>query len=48
MPRVFEKIYNSAEAKATADGKGKIFATAADDRHRLVRAPRTPAAPASG
>ena len=30
VPRVFEKIYNSAEAKATADGKGKIFATAAD------------------
>jgi long-chain acyl-CoA synthetase len=30
VPRVFEKIYNSAEAKATADGKGKIFAAAAD------------------
>ncbi|MEO5980697.1 MAG: AMP-binding protein [Pedococcus sp.] len=30
VPRVFEKIYNSAEAKATAEGKGKIFATAAD------------------
>ena len=30
VPRVFEKIYNSAEAKATADGKGKIFATAAE------------------
>ncbi|HEV7148865.1 MAG TPA: AMP-dependent synthetase/ligase [Pedococcus sp.] len=30
VPRVFEKIYNSAEAKATADGKGRIFATAAD------------------
>ena len=25
VPRVFEKIYNSAEAKATAEGKGKIF-----------------------
>ncbi|MDN5795055.1 MAG: AMP-dependent synthetase/ligase [Intrasporangium sp.] len=25
VPRVFEKIYNSAEAKAAADGKGKIF-----------------------
>jgi long-chain acyl-CoA synthetase len=25
VPRVFEKIYNSAEAKATLDGKGKIF-----------------------
>ena len=30
VPRVFEKIYNSAEAKATSEGKGKIFATAAD------------------
>ena len=29
VPRVFEKIYNSAEAKASADGKGKIFAGAA-------------------
>jgi long-chain acyl-CoA synthetase len=27
---VFEKIYNSAEQKATAEGKGKIFQTAAD------------------
>jgi long-chain acyl-CoA synthetase len=30
VPRVFEKIYNSAEAKATSEGKGKIFGTAAD------------------
>jgi long-chain acyl-CoA synthetase len=30
VPRVFEKIYNSAEAKASGEGKGKIFATAAD------------------
>ena len=29
VPRVFEKIYNSAEAKAEAGGKGKIFAGAA-------------------
>jgi long-chain acyl-CoA synthetase len=28
VPRVFEKIYNSAEAKAEAGGKGKIFAGA--------------------
>jgi long-chain acyl-CoA synthetase len=29
VPRVFEKIYNSAEAKAEAGGKGKIFGRAA-------------------
>jgi len=29
VPRVFEKIYNSSEQKATAEGKGKIFRTAA-------------------
>ena len=29
VPRVFEKIYNSSEAKAEAGGKGKIFANAA-------------------
>ncbi len=29
VPRVFEKIYNSAQQKAVADGKGKIFDTAA-------------------
>jgi long-chain acyl-CoA synthetase len=30
VPRVFEKIYNSAAATAEAGGKGKIFAAAAD------------------
>ncbi len=30
VPRVFEKVYNGAEQKATAGGKGKIFAKAAD------------------
>ncbi|WP_405618957.1 AMP-dependent synthetase/ligase [Streptomyces sp. NBC_01508] len=29
VPRVFEKVYNSARAKAAADGKGKIFDRAA-------------------
>ncbi|CAB4531111.1 unannotated protein [freshwater metagenome] len=30
VPRIFEKIYNGAEAKAEAAGKGKIFRKAAD------------------
>jgi len=30
VPRVFEKIYNGAKAKADADGKGKIFDKAVD------------------
>ena len=30
VPRVFEKVYNGAESKAIGDGKGKIFARAAD------------------
>ncbi|GAA1589988.1 long-chain fatty acid--CoA ligase [Actinomadura kijaniata] len=30
VPRVFEKVYNGAEQKAIAGGKGKIFATAAE------------------
>ena len=29
VPRVFEKVYNTAEQKAEAGGKGKIFRTAA-------------------
>ncbi|GAA1986129.1 AMP-dependent synthetase/ligase [Nocardiopsis rhodophaea] len=29
VPRVFEKVYNKAEQKAAAEGKGKIFAVAA-------------------
>ncbi|WP_169944646.1 long-chain fatty acid--CoA ligase [Microbispora sp. H11081] len=29
VPRVFEKVYNAAEQKAGAEGKGKIFHTAA-------------------
>jgi long-chain acyl-CoA synthetase len=28
VPRVFEKVYNGAEAKALSEGKGKIFARA--------------------
>jgi long-chain acyl-CoA synthetase len=30
VPRIFEKVYNGAEAKADAAGKGKIFRNAAD------------------
>ncbi|GIH96482.1 AMP-dependent synthetase/ligase [Planobispora siamensis] len=30
VPRVFEKVYNTAEQKATGEGKGKIFHAAAD------------------
>lgn len=30
VPRVFEKVFNTASQKATADGKGKIFDKAAD------------------
>jgi long-chain acyl-CoA synthetase len=29
VPRVFEKVYNSAQLKAEADGRGKIFGAAA-------------------
>jgi long-chain acyl-CoA synthetase len=29
VPRVFEKVYNGAEARATGDGRGKIFSRAA-------------------
>ncbi|RCV48264.1 AMP-dependent synthetase/ligase [Marinitenerispora sediminis] len=29
VPRVFEKVYNKAEQKAVAEGKGRIFAAAA-------------------
>jgi long-chain acyl-CoA synthetase len=38
VPRVFEKIYNSAEAKAQAGGKGAIFARAAETAMAYSRA----------
>ena len=40
VPRVFEKVYNSAEQKAEAGGKGKIFRAAAHtaiERSRLLQ-----------
>jgi long-chain acyl-CoA synthetase len=38
VPRVFEKVYNGAEQKAAADGKGKIFHLAADTAIAYSRA----------
>ncbi|MGW3072136.1 MULTISPECIES: AMP-dependent synthetase/ligase [unclassified Kitasatospora] len=38
VPRVFEKVYNTARAKAQADGKGRIFDKAADTAIAYSRA----------
>jgi long-chain acyl-CoA synthetase len=38
VPRVFEKVYNGAEQKAIAEGKGKIFKAAADTAIAYSRA----------
>ena len=40
VPRVFEKIYNSASQKANADGKGNIFETAANTAIEYSKAKR--------
>ncbi|MCF3144950.1 AMP-dependent synthetase/ligase [Streptomyces platensis] len=48
VPRVFEKVYNSARAKAQADGRGKIFDKAADVAIAYSRALDTPSGPAFG
>ena len=40
MPRVFEKVYNSAEQKAEAAGKGKIFHARRRHGDRLQRGAR--------
>ncbi|MFD3517310.1 AMP-dependent synthetase/ligase [Streptomyces sp. NPDC058657] len=48
VPRVFEKVYNSARAKAQADGKGKIFDKAADTAIAYSRALGTPEGPSLG
>ncbi|MBQ0985084.1 long-chain fatty acid--CoA ligase [Streptomyces sp. F63] len=48
VPRVFEKVYNSARAKAQADGKGGIFDKAADAAIAYSRALDTPAGPSLG
>jgi long-chain acyl-CoA synthetase len=48
VPRVFEKVYNSARAKAQADGKGKIFDKAAQTAIAYSRALGTPEGPSLG
>ncbi|MFJ9552016.1 AMP-dependent synthetase/ligase [Streptomyces erythrochromogenes] len=48
VPRVFEKVYNSARAKAQAEGKGKIFDAAADTAIAYSRALDTPRGPSFG
>ncbi|MFE9121020.1 AMP-dependent synthetase/ligase [Streptomyces sp. NPDC007172] len=48
VPRVFEKVYNSARAKAQADGKGKIFDKAAHTAIAYSTALSTEAGPSIG
>lgn len=45
VPRVFEKVYNSASLKAEGDGKGKIFAAAAKTAIDYSRATQNARAP---
>ncbi|MGW4028568.1 AMP-dependent synthetase/ligase [Streptomyces sp. NPDC004838] len=48
VPRVFEKVYNGARAKARADGKGGIFDSAARTAIAYSRALGTPQGPSLG
>ncbi|MFE0425952.1 AMP-dependent synthetase/ligase [Streptomyces sp. NPDC058953] len=48
VPRVFEKVYNSARAKAQADGKGAIFDRAVLTAIEYSRALDTPRGPSFG
>ncbi|MEU9758505.1 AMP-dependent synthetase/ligase [Streptomyces sp. NPDC047985] len=48
VPRVFEKVYNGARAKAQADGKGAIFDRAANTAIAYSRALNTPQGPSLG
>ncbi|MFF9566044.1 AMP-dependent synthetase/ligase [Streptomyces sp. NPDC014685] len=48
VPRVFEKVYNAARAKAQADGKGKIFDRAAETAIAYSRALGTAQGPSFG
>ncbi|MDT0467433.1 AMP-dependent synthetase/ligase [Streptomyces gibsoniae] len=45
VPRVFEKVYNSARAQARSTGKGKIFDQAVDTAIEYSRALETSAGP---
>ena len=45
VPRVFEKVYNGAELRATAQGKGKIFKLAAETSIAYSKALDTKAGP---
>ncbi|MEV6105312.1 AMP-dependent synthetase/ligase [Streptomyces sp. NPDC051940] len=45
VPRVFEKVYNSARAQARDGGKGRIFDRAAETAIAYSRALETPAGP---
>ncbi|MEU6095072.1 AMP-dependent synthetase/ligase [Streptomyces sp. NPDC047079] len=45
VPRVFEKVYNSARAQARASGKGKIFDQAVDTAIEYSKALETPSGP---
>lgn len=48
VPRVFEKVYNNAELKAEAAGKGKIFRRAADTAIAYSKAMDSPGGPSLG
>ncbi|GAB2860292.1 AMP-dependent synthetase/ligase [Actinocorallia aurea] len=48
VPRVFEKVYNGAEQKAIAGGKGKIFAKAAETSIAYSKALDAPGGPGFG
>jgi long-chain acyl-CoA synthetase len=51
VPRVFEKVYNGAEARAVSEGRGKIFARAAKTAVAYSEAldgPGSPGAPGLG
>lgn len=48
VPRVFEKVYNGAELKAEAGGKGKIFRAAAETAIEYSRALDTKTGPSTG